>query len=139
MATIITPRPPLNLFEVVRTEVDDTWTTIYDVPNYTIPASGPNPQRTVGAAAIMTGLAVCPLTLEGASIAVRVENAAGTETFLLMDGAFAPAGDFLSISLDRQVLKSGEKLQVKCATGQSVMTHFSFILNQREDFTEIPA
>lgn len=139
MATIITPRPPLNLFEVARTQIADNWTTIYDVPNYTIPASGPDPQRIVGAAAIMTGLAVCSLSLEGTTISVRITNAAGSQNFLLIDGAMAPAGDFLSISLDRQVLRSGEKLQVKCGEGQSAMTHFSFILNQREEFTEIPA
>jgi hypothetical protein len=139
MATIITPRPPLNLFEVVRIGIDDAWLTIYDVPNYTIPASGPNPQRTIGAAAIMTGIAICPLTTAGATISARVENASGSQTFLLIDGAFAPSGDFLSISLDRQVLKSGEKLQIKCGTGETAMVHFSFILNQREDFTEISA
>ncbi len=139
MATIITTRPPLNLFEVRRTEVASDWTTLYDVPDYTIPASGPNPQRIVGAAAIMTGLAVCSLAGDGASVSVRIRNAAGNQDFLLIDGAFAPAGDFLSISLDRQVLRSGETLQVKCGAGQSAVVHFSFILNQREEFTEIPA
>jgi len=43
MVTITTPRPPLNLFEVVRAEVGVEWTTIYDVPDYLIPAEGPNP------------------------------------------------------------------------------------------------
>jgi len=138
MGTIITPRPPLNLFEVVRTEIGSDWQTIYDVPSYTIPANGPNPLRVVGTAAIMTGLAVCPLTPAGATISARVLAANGADNFLLIDGAFSPSGDFLSISLDRQVLRNGEQLQVKCAAAQTAMTHFSFILNQREEFTEIP-
>lgn len=139
MATITTPRPPLNLFEVVRTQIGSDWQTIYDVPSYTIPANGPNPSRVVGTAAIMTGLAVCPLTPAGATISARVLAANGADNFLLIDGAIAPAGDFLSISLDRQVLRNGERLQVKCGEEQSAMTHFSFILNQREEFTEILA
>lgn len=137
MATIVTPRPPLNLFEVVRVEIGDAWQTVYDVPNYTVPANGPNPQRTIGAAAIMTGIAICPLNVVGSTVSARVENANGSATFLLLEGALSPAGDFLSISLDRQVLKSGEKLQMKCNTGETAMVHFSFILNQREEFQVI--
>jgi hypothetical protein len=139
MATIITPRPPLNLFEVVRAEIGDQWTTIYDVPDYLIPGEGPNPTRSIGTAAIMTGIAICPLGGAGVSVSVRVLALNGEDGFLMIDGAIAPMGDFLSISLDRQVLRSGEKLQVKCGAVQTAMAHFSFILNQREEFTEIVA
>ena len=41
MVTITTPRPPLNLFEVVRAEIGVEWTTIGDVPyDVEIRASG---------------------------------------------------------------------------------------------------
>lgn len=138
MTTIVTPRPPLNLFEVRRTIVDSEWTTIYVVPTYTIPASGPTPQRVVGAAAIMTGIAVCPASPAGANVSVRILDTSGTP-FPLINDAIAPGNDFLSISLDRQVLRSGETIQVRCGAGQSAATHLSFILNQREEFTEISA
>ena len=136
MATITTPRPPLNLFEVVRQALDPEWATLYDVPDYLIPAEGPNPARSVGAAAIMTGVLITPAAEAAVRVSIRV-LAANNTPWLLLDRAFAPAGDVLSIGLDRQVLKSGERLQMKVEAGEAAVAHFSFILNQREDFTVI--
>ena len=68
MVTITTPRPPLNIFEVVRAEIGVEWAIIYDVPDYLIPAEGPNPARSIGTAAIMTGVLITPT----AEAAVRV-------------------------------------------------------------------
>ena len=136
MVTITTPRPPLNLFEVVRAEIGVEWTTIYDVPDYLIPAEGPNPARSIGTAAIMTGVLITPAAEASAQVSIRV-LAADNTPWLLLDRAFAPSGDVLSIGLDRQVLKSGERFQMKVEAGEAAVAHFSFILNQREDFTVI--
>ena len=136
MVTITTPRPPLNLFEVVRVPLTEEWETVYDVPDYLIPAEGPNPARSIGTAAIMTGVLITPT----AEIAVRVSIrilALNNTPWLLLDRAFAPAGDVLSIGLDRQVLRTGERFQMKVEAGEAAVAHFSFILNQREDFTVI--
>ena len=136
MATITTPRPPLNLFEVVRQSLTADWATVYDVPDYLIPAEGPNPARSIAAAAIMTGVLITPAAEASARVSIRVLGADNTP-WLLLDRAFAPSGDVLSIGLDRQVLKSGERLQMKVEAGEAAVAHFSFILNQREDFTVI--
>jgi hypothetical protein len=136
MVTITTPRPPLNLFEVVRAEIGVEWTTIYDVPDYLIPAEGPNPARSIGTAAIMTGVLITPAAEASAQVSIRV-LAADNTPWLLLDRAFAPSGDVLSIGLDRQVLKSGERFQMKVEASEVAVAHFSFILNQREDFTVI--
>ena len=136
MVTITTPRPPLNLFEVVRAEIGVEWTTIYDVPDYLIPGQGPNPARSIGTAAIMTGVLITPTA--GASVRVSIRILALNNTpWLLLDRAFAPAGDVLSIGLDRQVLRAGERFQMKVEASEAAIAHFSFILNQREDFTVI--
>ncbi len=136
MATITTPRPPLNLFEVVRQSLDPEWATVYDVPDYLIPAEGPNPARSVAAAAIMTGVLITPTSEAAVRVSIRV-LALNNTPWLLLDRAFAPSGDVLSIGLDRQVLKSGERLQMKVEAGEAAVAHFSFILNQREEFTVI--
>lgn len=133
MANIITPRPPLNLFESIRSEIDEDWRSIYDVPFYTVPAEGPQPERQIGAAAIMTGLLFTPIGGEGVRVSARVLSETDVP-YPLIDNALAPAGEFLSVVLDRQVLLSGERLQVKTETGTTAVVHFSFILNQREEF-----
>jgi len=136
MATITTPRPPLNLFEVVRQALGPEWATVYDVPDYLIPTEGPNPARSVAAAAIMTGVLITPTSEAAVRVSIRV-LALNNTPWLLLDRAFAPSGDVLSIGLDRQVLKSGERLQMKVEAGEAAVAHFSFILNQREEFTVI--
>ena len=136
MVTITTPRPPLNLFEVVRAEIGVEWTTIYDVPDYLIPAEGPNPARSIGTAAIMTGVLITPTAEAAVRVSIRI-LALNNTPWLLLDRAFAPAGDVLSIELDRQVLRAGERFQMKVEASEAAIAHFSFILNQREDFTVI--
>jgi hypothetical protein len=137
MAIIITtPRPPLNLFEVSRVEVLSAWTTIYEVPYYFIPVNGPNPARTLEAAAIMTGVLITPLVDTNAYISMRVLDA-NSQSWPIANDLFVPKNDFLAVSLDRQILRSGERLQMQVEAGQSAFAHFSFILNQREEFTVI--
>lgn len=133
---ITTPRPPLNLFEGVRSTLSTEWTIEYPVPFYRIPANGPTPARTVTAAAILTGLVLTPLSTS-VRVSLRVADPED-RTFLLLDGAHVPANDFLSVSLDRMVLLSGECLQGKVEGGGCV-AHLSLILNTREDYELINA
>jgi hypothetical protein len=137
MPTIITtPRPPLNLFEAVRVPITDVWTTMYEVPLYRIPATGPDPQRDVAAAAVMTGLIFTNTFTSPILLSVRILNAAG-DPFSVLQNIQIPIGDYVLVDLNRQVLKTDEVLQAQCATGQSATGHFSFILNQREEFEVI--
>lgn len=136
MPTIVTPRPPLNLFEVVRIGITSEWTNVYQTPLYRIPASGPDPQRDVGAAAIMTGVIVANTSPILTSVSVRILDAGGNPFSLLTDIQI-PVGDYILLDMDRQVLKTDEILQLQCATATTATVHFSFILNQRESFEVI--
>lgn len=136
MPIIVTPRPPLNLFEVVRTNITDAWTEVYQTPLYRIPASGPDPQRDVGAAAIMTGLIITNTSPVATTISARILDTGGTPFSLLTD-IQVPIGDYILLDMDRQVLKTDEVLQLQCATATTATVHFSFILNQREQFEVI--
>ena len=137
MTTIITPRPPLNLFEVVRMQATDVWTTIYTVPEYQVPASGPTPQRTIGAAAIMNGLLVTNTSLSTVAVSIRILNTSGSP-FSILNAAPIPSNDFMIVALERQVMLTDEAIQVKMNTAQTAAVHFSFILNTREEFEVIP-
>lgn len=137
MTTIITPRPPLNLFEVVRMQATDVWTTIYTVPEYQVPASGPTPQRTIGAAAIMNGLLVTNTALSTVAVSIRILNTSGSP-FSVLNAAPIPSNDFMIVALERQVMLTDEAIQVKMNTAQTASVHFSFILNTREEFVVIP-
>jgi hypothetical protein len=140
-ANTVTPRPPLNLFEVERARLTgNTALTLLTVPQYYIPRNGPNPARTVNAAAIMTGLTITNVhtsTIRATATIYNTANVAHT----VISAAAIPPNDFLIIKFDRQVMKTGERLEVSTpqnATGAiHAHVHFTYILNQREEFTII--
>lgn len=137
MITIKSPRPPLNLFEVVRVNATSAWTTIYDVPRYEIPANGPTPLSYIGTAAIPTNLTIANTTSSTIEVGARILDAAGNPFPLLSDLSI-PVGDYALLDIERNILKTGEILQVKCGTSQTAAVHFAFILNQREQFEVLP-
>lgn len=137
MTIIVTPRPPLNLFEAVRLDATDVWTTIYEVPKYRIPASGPVPQRDINAAAIMNGLIVANTTGGPIDVSIRIIGV-DTNFYSVVEEAPIPVNDFMIVSLERQVMLTGETIQVKLEAAQTAAIHFTFILNTREEFEVIP-
>jgi hypothetical protein len=136
MAIIITPRPPLNLFEVARLNVTPSWQTIYEVPRYSVPANGPNPAKTVDAAAIITNLTISNSEATTIDVSVKI-IAADNEQFLIANKLPIFAFDFASLGVERQVMKSLEAIQVKVEADQTAVAMLSFVLNTREEFTEI--
>jgi hypothetical protein len=138
MPVIITPRPPLNLFEVVRVTADDTsaGTLIYEVPSYQIPAEGPNPQRDVQAAAILTNMLISNTSAGAATASVWVIDKDANQFFVAVELDVAE-DDYIKVDLDKQILQSEEQLFVKMGTGETAEVHLSFVLNQREEFTVI--
>ena len=136
MNIIVTPRPPLNLFEAVRVSVDDTsgGTLIYTVPSYQIPAEGPNPQRDVEAAAILTSLLVANTSGGASSVSVWVLDKESNQFFLAVSLPIDEDG-YILVEVDKQVLQSTEALYVQMAAGGTAEVHLSFVLNQREEFT----
>jgi hypothetical protein len=136
MTTIVTPRPPLNEFKSVRVVIDDTWTEIYQVPEYEIPASGPNPSRTVKIAGIMTGILITNTGTDPIQASVRVVGV-DTNNYLVMNKATVPPNDFMLLSLERQVLETDEVLEMKCEEDQGATVHFSLVLNSKEEYEVI--
>lgn len=137
MPTIITtPRPPLNLFEVVRTPITATPTEVYEVPLYRIPANGPDPARDVRTAAIMTGVMVANTSAVPITVTAQIIDTLSVAHDLLSN-ITVPVGDYVLLPLDRQVMLTDEILRMSCGTGQTAEVHFSFILNQRETFEVI--
>jgi hypothetical protein len=136
MATIITPRPPLNLFNVARITVPSFYTTIVDVPNYLIPANGPNPARTVQAVALLTSLIVANNSNATIQFSMRVLDA-GNASWLLLNRMDIPPNDFALIELGKQNLPSGDRLQLKCENFQGATASLSYVLNQREEFVTL--
>jgi hypothetical protein len=135
--TITTPKPPLNLFEAQRIQADDDWQTLYTVPQYIIPAIGAEPQQTVKAAAIMTGMVVSHNGATARKVSARIVGTDEVTTYDIVHEANVFPNDILIISLERQVMVSGEAIQVKMTSGETADIHFTYILNTRETFTEI--
>ena len=141
--TIVSPKPPLNLFESNRLQLQgNSWFTVLDVPKYIVPATTLEPQYTINAAAIMTGLTVSNLKDSGdTQVSVRILGTDNGEYYVVKKAPI-PVNDFIYIGLDRQVILSGERLQISCTENSNTSTnnvavHFSFILNQRESYIEV--
>lgn len=136
MITITTPRPPLNLFNVNRIQVPSFYTTILDVPNYLIPANGPNPQRTVQAVALLTSLIVANNSSATIQFSMQVLDGSSV-TWRILNQMDIPPNDFALIELGKQNLPSGDRLQLKCENFQGAVASLSYVLNQREEFTTL--
>jgi hypothetical protein len=136
MATIVSPRPPLNLFEVSRINVPSFFTTILETPDYLIPEFGPNPARTVEAVALLTSLVVANNSAAVLQLSVRVLDK-NNQSWLLLNQMDVPPNDFALIDLGKQNLPSGDRLQLKCEDFQGAVASLSYVLNQREEFTVI--
>ncbi len=140
-ANTVTTRPPLNIFEASRVVLNgSSWTDIAVVPRYYVPENGPIPGKFVNAVAIMTGLVVTNIHTDTIETSVRVQSSDGS-LFPLLNSAPVPPNDFLSVGIDRQVLMTGERLQVSVPSNvdstDHAVVHFTYIVNQREEFVEI--
>lgn len=139
-ANTVTPRPPLNLFEVERKQLQgNTWFQVLQVPSYFIPANGPIAAKSVNTAAIMTGLTITNMHTSTIRASVRIRGVDNTY-YTVVQTAPIPVSDFLSISFERQVMKTGEILEVSIPSNGTpsanhAHVHFSYIINQREEFT----
>ena len=139
-ANTVTPRAPLNLFEVERKELrGNTFFQIVQVPSYYVPRNGPIAAKTVNTAAIITGLTVTNIHTSTIRVSARIRDAANV-AYTMISQAPVPPNDFLTISFNRQVLKTGEILEVAVPSNSNesanhATVHFSYILNQREEFT----
>lgn len=139
-ANTVTPRPPLNLFEVARKQLQgNTWFQVVEVPSYYVPRNGPIAAKTVNTAAVMTGLTITNVHNATIRASARIRGVDGVY-YTIVNTAPIPPNDFLSISFERQVMKTGEILEVSIPSNASpsanhAHVHFSYILNQREEFT----
>jgi hypothetical protein len=139
-ANTVSPRPPLNLFEVERMQLQgNTWFQVLQVPSYYVPQNGPIAAKTVNAAAIMTGLTITNMHTATIRASARIRGVDGVY-YSVVQTAPIPPNDFLSISFERQVMKTGEILEVAIPSNGTpsanhAHVHFSYILNQREEFT----
>ena len=139
-ANTVSPRPPLNLFEVERKQLQgNTWTQVVTVPSYYVPRNGPIAAKTVNTAAIMTGLTITNMHTATIRASARIRGVDGVY-YTVVQNAPIPTSDFLSISFERQVMKTGEILEVSIPSNVSpsanhAHVHFSYIINQREEFT----
>lgn len=140
--TIVTPKPPLNLFEANRVQLQgNSWFTVLDAPKYIIPATTLTPQTQVNTAVIMTGLTISNIT-DSSDITVSV-RILGTDNiaYNVLSNAPVPPNDFMFVGLDRQVILTGERLQVSCTSSNTssndAVVHLSFIINQRESYIQV--
>jgi hypothetical protein len=101
-----------------------------------------------GAATITTSLVVVNTSGSSATVSLQVLDPTSVDpdpydpgpydTYVIVEELTVPANSFVNVDLNRQVAKSMQIIQVKASTGATLTAHFSFVLNQREQFTIIP-
>lgn len=139
-ANTVSPRPPLNIFEASRANIaNNQWVTLAEVPQYFIPQIGPNPARTINTVAIMTGLTITNVQNTTIRVSARIMGQDGeSELYPILNEAVVPPNDFLSISFERQIMMTWEKMQVSVPSNETndvhATAHFTYIINQREEF-----
>jgi predicted metallopeptidase len=88
----------------------------------------------------MTGLTITNIHTANIRASARIRGVDGVY-YTVIQNAPIPFSDFLSISFERQVMKTGEILEVSIPSNTSsanhAHAHFSYIVNQREEFTII--
>lgn len=136
MPTITTPRPPLNLFNVARLNVQSFYTTLLETPNYLIPQNGPNPARYVDAVALLTSLIVSNNSLTVIQLSLRIVDS-NDVAWLILNDMDIPPNDFAVIDLGKQNLPSGDRLEIRTNDFQGAIANLSYVLNQREEYTVI--
>lgn len=139
-ANTITPRPPLNIFDVTRKELQGSdWFTLLTVPSYWIPKNGPVAGRGVNTACIMTGLTISNIHTGTIQVSAQVVGQDG-HAYYVLKNAPVPANDYISIGFERQLMLSGEELRVSvpsnAGSANHAVAHFSYIVNQREEFED---
>jgi hypothetical protein len=87
----------------------------------------------------MTGLTITNMHNATIRASARIRGVDGVY-YSVVQTAPIPPNDFLSISFERQVMKTGETLEVSIPSNGSpsanhAHVHFSYIINQREEFT----
>lgn len=143
-ANTASPRPPLNIFEASRALIaGDEWVQLANnVPQYYIPQNGPNPSRVINTVAIMTGLTITNMHTSTIRVSARIKGTGVDEYYPILNQAVLPPNDFLSISFERQIMMSGERMEVSIPSNTTedvhACAHFTYIINQREEFTVIP-
>lgn len=125
-----------------------TWVNLYDVPEYLVPAEGPTPAYFVAAAAIVTSMMVVNNSASAATFSVQILDPQSAnpdpyspgpyDAYTIVKNLSVPANSFVNVDLNRQVIKSLQVVQVQASAGATLTAHFSFVLNQREQFTVIP-
>lgn len=140
--TIYSAKPPLNIFEVTRANLTgNTWSRVLDVPKYIIPATSFAASSTVNATAIVTGLTVTNLYNDDITVSVKITGQDSQEYYVIKS-APVPVNDFFTVGIERHLLLSDEKLDISCdsntfdPSANHAAVHFSYIINQRETFTE---
>ena len=88
----------------------------------------------------MTGLTITNIHNQTIRASARIRGGDGIN-YLVVSAAPIPPNDFLSISFERQVMKTGEVLEVSIPSNSTsanhAHVHFSYIINQREEFQDL--
>lgn len=136
MPTITTPRPPLFLLRAERVAITDAWTTVYEPPQYQIPASGPVAAATRTTAMVITNALLRNTSGGAATWSLRITSGGSDyvlhEDVAIADGAFAHITE-----ANKAILETAEVIAAKMDTGNTGLMHLSFMLQTAEPFEVI--
>ena len=122
---VVTPRPPLKLFDADRQSTNDQWlggwSIVSRVPEYKIPETETTPEKIVPVKHIVSGLILANPTNVTSQVAIRVIDPILRTMKYISENHTVPAQGESVVGLPKSTMSCQEVLQVKPLTG--VETH----------------
>jgi hypothetical protein len=134
MTTIVTTQAPDAKPVGISISLTTDWITLIEVPNYEIPEEvfGGSTVIVPAVAEIISPLMICNKTLNTEDISIRIFRAEANTHFFLANELPIPGNDILPIPLNGQFIYTGDTLEIKCSSNNTIDVTLSYTVGQAE-------
>lgn len=118
----------------VSVTLSSDWETIIDVPSYEIPeiVFGGTTVVVPGVAEIISPMIISNIDTQTARVSVRIYRAEANTSFIIANELPVPAYDALPIPLNGQFIYTGDTIDVKSSSNNSINVTISYTVGQAE-------
>lgn len=122
---------PIGLSKTLTTD----WTSIIEIPSYEVPQQsfGGGTDEVPGVGEVISPMLVSNKTTSTATISIRMFRATEETYFSIVNELPVPAYDIMAIPLNGQFILSGDIVEVKSDTNESLDITLSYTIGQAEE------
>jgi hypothetical protein len=135
---IVTDRPPVSLKAAARASTDAVtvgdWATVFQVPQYLIPATPDRGQRLVDTSYILSRATAVAVDGDPEEIGFRVVDLADSRIVALVPSMPVAETEFTDLPIADGILGPQQVLQVRSVSGGEVHVTIAFVSRTQEEF-----